>query len=295
MTKEKSILSSTLVTTVLLVVMALPVKAFDESLLLYLPFDSVTGQVATDLTGKTKGGNIIGGTKIVQGKRGRALQLDGESGYVEIEITPEIIEAERNSFTAELWLQTQAKGPQVSNNIIKVFKGYLIFGGFGPKKHTKGHWSMFFFSDVEGEDKFRFSVLNVNTGAGSDGPGVATDRPQINDGEWHHIAAVRDEDAKELRAYIDGEFVGRVDDVTRSLNSRPEERDKIRDKIWLGVHVPGHEENPGTGYFPVMIDEVRFWGKAMNEADAVRIMSLAVDPSEKLPLTWGEVKARDIK
>ena len=55
--------------------------------------------------------------------------------------------------------------------------------------------------------------------------------------------------------------------------------------------MPGHEENPGTGYFPATIDEVRFWGEAMNEADVMRIMWLAVDPLEKLPLTWSEVKA----
>lgn len=90
----------------------LPIKAFDDSLLLYLPFDNVTGGVAKDPTGKTGGGKIIGGTKIAPGKRGRALELDGETGYVEIGLTPELIEAERDSFTAELWLMLQPKHPR---------------------------------------------------------------------------------------------------------------------------------------------------------------------------------------
>ena len=77
-------------TGALFIVTVLPTNAFDDSLLLYLPFDENTGGIARDLTGKTGGGKIIGGTKIVQGKRGRALQLDGETGYVEIGLTPEI-------------------------------------------------------------------------------------------------------------------------------------------------------------------------------------------------------------
>ena len=66
---------------------------------------AATGKVARDLTGKTKGGIINGGAKIVPGLRGKALELDGGSGYLQIELTPEMIEAERNSFTAELMAQ----------------------------------------------------------------------------------------------------------------------------------------------------------------------------------------------
>ena len=54
-----------MVISMLPIVVALPVKAFDDSLLLYLTFDSDTGGVATDVTGKTKGGKIVGGTKVI--------------------------------------------------------------------------------------------------------------------------------------------------------------------------------------------------------------------------------------
>lgn len=122
----------------------LPVYAFNENLLLYLSFDSGDAKVASDLTGKTKGGVINGGAKIVQGIRGKALQLDGESGYLEIELTPDMIEAERNSFTAELWLKTKAVAPDVAvEQLIKRLRGYLVFGGDGPDEHFHGHWSMF--------------------------------------------------------------------------------------------------------------------------------------------------------
>ena len=94
------------------------------------------GRVTTDVTGKTKGGKLVGGTKVIpSGVHARALELNGTSGFVEIELTDEMIEAERNSFTAELWIQTRAQGipPPVDR-----FVGLGIIGGFGPKTHFQG-------------------------------------------------------------------------------------------------------------------------------------------------------------
>ena len=279
---------------VFFVMAILPIEAFDDSLLLYLPFDGVTGGVAQDLTGKTKGGKIIGGTKIVQGKRGRALELDGETGYVEIGLTPELIEAERDSFTAELWLMTTAKAPKVPEAVVSGFHGHLIFGGHGPDGHNKGHWSMFFFSDIDGDDKFRFAAVNVFVASGNGTPGVIAEKPKLNDGKWHHIAGVRDEAAKELRAYIDGEFVGRAGDFSRALNDKPDSV-KARKQIWMGIHAVGDGGNPGTGFFPARYDEVRFWNRAMSDDEIKGIMSLAVNPLEKVSLTWGDIKTRHVE
>ena len=248
MPRNRKNLFIAMATSALFIVAVLPINAFDDSLLLYLPFDHSTGGIARDLTGKTGGGKIIGGTKIVQGRRGRALQLDGETGYVEIGLTPELIEAERNSFTAELWLMTTAKAPEVPEAVVRGFHGHLIFGGHGRDGHNKGHWSMFFFSDIGGDNKFRFAAVNVFVASGNGTPGVITDKPKLNDGEWHHIAGVRDEAAKELRAYIDGEFVGKAGDFSRALNSKPNQ-ETARRELWLGIHAVGHGDNPGTGFF----------------------------------------------
>ena len=294
MARNKMNLFIAMATGVLFVAVVLPINAFDDSLLLYLPFDDSTGGIARDLTCKTRGGKIIGGTKIVQGKHGRALQLDGETGYVEIGLTPELIEAERNSFTAELWLMTTAKAPNVPEDVVRGFHGHLIFGGHGPDGHNKGHWSMFFFSDIDGDNKFRFAAVNVFVASGNGTPGVIADKPKLNDGEWHHVAGVRDEDAKELRAYIDGEFIGRAGDFSRALNDKPDS-DKARKKIWMGIRALGDGGNPGTGFFPARYDEVRFWNRPMNDEEIRGIMSLAVSPLEKLPLTWGGIKTRHLE
>ena len=264
------------------------VKAVNENLLLYLSFDSGDREVARDLTGKTKGGIINGGAKIVPGLRGKALELDGESGYLQIELTPEMIEAERNSFTAELWLKSKAVGPEIAvEQPVKRLRGYLVFGGYGPEEHFHGHWSMF----LQNGNNLSFYNINVNSHTSGGPQGVVADNTfHLNDGEWHHIAAVRDEDAKEIRLFINGRLVGVEDDRNRSLNKA----DGGRKHIWIGIHIPNHAEQTGTGFFPATFDEVRFWNIAMTQDDAVRYMALAVDPLDKLPLIWGEVKMRRV-
>lgn len=111
------------------------------------------------------------------------MQLGGETGYVEIGLTPELIEVERDSFTTELWLMTTAKAPKVPEAVVSGFHGPSYLGGHGPNGHNKEHWSMFFFSDIGGDDKFRFAAVNVFVASGNGTPSVITDKPKLNDGE----------------------------------------------------------------------------------------------------------------
>ena len=166
--------------TMLLITLAFSVKAFDEDLLLYLSFEE--GQVA-DETGKTKGVTIKGGVDWVEGKFGDGLELDGTSGYVEIELTPELIAIEADSFTAELWLKTQ----QEANS------NYGIFGGYGPEVPTGGgHWTLFLWGESDPG-----CVMFLLWGDGT--IQMNAPEPKINDGKWHHVAGVRDREAGVIR------------------------------------------------------------------------------------------------
>ena len=260
------------------VAMALPVHALDDSLLLYLTFDNITDKVARDTTGKTKGGKLFGGTKtITSGVRSRALELNGTDGYVEIELSPEMIEAERDSFTAEFWMQTRAQGiPEAG----QWFIGLGIFGGFGPKDHFHGHWTLFLLAN----DILQFNVVNASQHSNDGRDGVLIEKPVVNDGAWHHVVAVRDEDNKQIRVYIDGDLAGEAQDITRGLNSKPDDP-KARRKIWLGNHL--------EVFWSVKFDEVRFWNRALSADEISKNMTwFSVRALDKLPLTWGEIKAR---
>ena len=142
---------------------------------------------------------------------------------------------------------------------------------------------------LQNGDNLSFYTMNVNSHTSGGPQGVVADNAfHLNDGEWHHIAAVRDEDAKEIRLYINGRLVGAEGERNRSLNRA----DGGRKHIWIGVHIPNHAEQTGTGFFPATVDEVRFWNIAMTQADAARYMTLSVGPLEKLPVRWGEIKAK---
>jgi len=56
----------------------------DNSLVLYLPFDEGTGDIAKDGSGNGNDGVLNGKPKWVEGKYGSALEFDGKTNYVEV-------------------------------------------------------------------------------------------------------------------------------------------------------------------------------------------------------------------
>ena len=130
----------------------------------------------------------------------------------------------------------------------------------------------------------QFNVVNASQHSNDGKDGVLIEKPMVNDGAWHHVVAVRDEDKKEIKVYIDGALAGEAQDITRALNSKSD-NPKARRKIWLGNHL--------EVFWSVKFDEVRFWNKALSADEILKNMTwFSVGPLEKLPLTWGEIKAR---
>lgn len=241
-----------------LIALALPVKAANKDLLLYLSFDE-EGKVAKDETGKTKGGTIIGDVKWVEGKFGNALELDGKTGYVEVELTPELIFTEKSSFTAELWIKT----------IHEATTNHGILGTYGPESVTP-----FWMLTLTQNNDFQFCTRDNGETF------VEALVEAVSDGKWHHIAGVRDQKAEVIRLYLDGELVAEEEDPTKNI-------DNGQGKIWLGNHL--------NRFWPVTLDEARIWGRVLSDTEITKAMNgtiLTVDSLEKLPTTWGELKLR---
>lgn len=81
------------------------------------------------------------------------------------------------------------------------------------RQHLPGWPQWFLQVDKEGVASFRvdddesFSVVKTGT--------------KVNDGKWHHIAAVRDRDSQKLKIYVDGQLSGEADDAVKgSLANR---------------------------------------------------------------------------
>jgi len=243
----------------LLIALAFPVKAVDKDLLLYLSFDE-EGKVAKDETGKTNGGTIFDVITWVEGKFGKALELDGKGGYVEIELTPELIFTEESSFTLEIWMKSEHA---TSNN-----KG--IFGTYGPTKPSC-HFGLYHLEDG-GKSNLLFTVPGANI--------EDTQKGRVNDGEWHHLAGVRDRKAGVIKFYVDTKLIGETNDP----GNNP---DNGQGKAWLGNHL--------NRWWTVTLDEARIWGRALSENEIARLMKnnvMAVTLRDKLATTWSTIKFR---
>ncbi len=82
-------------------------------------------------------------------------------------------------------------------------------GAIAAKDGTSAAEAQWWFRHENGQLKFLIS----------DGPNVssvvtATPLARINDGAWHHVAAVRDADARVLRVYVDYRLVGTASDIS---------------------------------------------------------------------------------
>ncbi|MBX7165519.1 MAG: LamG domain-containing protein [Pirellulales bacterium] len=73
-----------------------------------------------------------------------------------------------------------------------------------------------------------------------------------NDGQWHHVAGVRDVAADEIRLYVDGQFVDSATDITTGSLANS-------GTLWLGVGNTG-----SSAYtFPGKLDEFRISNVAL--------------------------------
>lgn len=100
----------------------------------------------------------------------------------------------------------------------------------------------------------------------------------LNDGEWHVLAGVRDQDAKKLRFYVDNVLIEEKNDNTQDINSGQ--------SIWIGEHL--------SRFYKGLIDEVKVWNRPLS-ADELQISGEQPSPVEavgKLTTTWGTLKSR---
>ncbi len=181
----------------------------DDPTLLQVDFDEQDSGVAPhqpngirDSRGNGLAGTAEGGPEYVAadprfGQRA-ALAFDESSDLVRFRDTPShLLDFEaQDSFTIEAVIQTSAHGEPGVNA-----SGPLVSKDVGP--NISSYWLR-----VE-EGKVRFLVAD---GAGHQ-PNVRSDVP-VNDGGWHHVAAVRDRDSEQLRVYVDYVLAGMTADTT---------------------------------------------------------------------------------
>jgi len=141
----------------------------DESLVLYFPLDGDSGKEVKDLSGLGNDGKVVGGPKWVDGKYGKAISLNGQSDWVEVESSDSL--NIKGEITLMCWFKSGG------------------WDGAGDQWIGKGaHASK---SSCYGLMVYQARTLYFMLGDGSSRHDLTTtDLPET--GKWHHIAATYD-------------------------------------------------------------------------------------------------------
>ena len=235
-----------------------------DGLVLHLSFDknSIQGDTVKDQSEEGNDGTINGSAKTVAGKHGDALEFDGKDDFVEVPLEDSITFSTGDSLTVQVWVKTDDEPP----------KNDGIVGNYRPG--TDAVWIL----SVSGDDpaargKMGFSVRDKGR---ANSAGIRSTN-FLNDDKWHVLAGVRDQKAKKIRFYVDGELIGEADDNTKDINSGQ--------SIWVGEHL--------NRFYKGLIDEVKVWNRPLTaaELDQSGEQPSPVDALGKLTTTWGAIKA----
>ena len=155
-------------------------QATNSEYLAYFPMDEIGETTPNLVTGEAtvKGEMVLS----IDGKKAGAIELDGTNSLVQ-PMYDKINMGERD-FTAEMWIKTTDSD------------GYAFCIGSHNKTNVEGGTGNWIGLEIKNGTHFTIDDDKTKTDCAAG---------DINDGEWHHIACVRDYAAKTMRLYIDGE------------------------------------------------------------------------------------------
>jgi hypothetical protein len=219
-------------------------------------FDEGSGTIAKDTSGNGKDGNIQGGAKWVQGKFGKAIELNGTDAWTEI---PSI--GTFDEVTIATWVMTTGRT-----------------GQWRPIIDNNG-WSVgWVHHQLYPDNRVGFSISG-NTGGDDQFGKFLFDDSQLN--VWHHIATVYSDKTKKIQFYVDGQL-----DVETAWGENTGIIGPARIGSWDG----GGRDWQGT------FDEFIIFKVALTENDVKDLMSNSLNPTssveskDKLTTAWGSLK-----
>jgi len=207
-----------------------------------------------DAGGAGATGKIVGAATFVEGRIGKALQVDGKGARVELPSTEALDKVQENSYTLAAWFKPEGvpPGTDAAND---AGYGIVIKTGWheglsytNEKKFTFCHW-------LEGEKPEEPTW--VGTGGWDQ---------EYEPGTWVHVVGVVDRPSGKVRCYIDGELKG-----TAEFPANAPAR-KYGTMTWkIGMASPDAETYawPAKG----QVDDVRIYGRALSDAEIQTLYS----------------------
>lgn len=250
---------------ILLVILSESVIALDDpDLIFYFTFEEISGDFIKDQSGKGHDGKIIGKVKLSDsGKRGKALELDGQS-YLDLDgANFPANHIPRDAITLCAWVKCNQTGDH-----------HEIFNARASDQTWLIH------PEVRSENYFRWllrsdgGVTMFEIKAGS-----------VKWKEWMHFAGVYD--GKKGYLYINAELVGENN-----------ASGKIAKDWGLGARIGWTIDD--ARHFNGLMDDLCLWKKALTLDEIKKVMEKgaeavsggeAVTPFRNITTTWGSLKA----
>jgi len=227
-------------------------------------FDEGKGTVVKDAAGKGLDATVKGGAKWVNGKFGKALELDGKTGYIEVPKHKSPTEA----ITVLAWVKSLTKTWNTNGFIAAKRNAYIIHPNTGGTKVS-------------------FPICN---GACWNKPGG------WKDGEvgpkdittWHMYAGTFDSKTGDWKIFIDGKEESKLQLDKKPIAAEGEKQ------LWIG-----RDQCCDPRYGQAVFDEVAVFNIALTAGQQQGIMSTglgaaitAVEAIEKLATTWSDLKTQ---
>lgn len=197
----------------------------------YWPLNAGSGSDAADASGNNNTGRLTNATWNASGRLGACLNFNGANSLVQI--TNPLC----NDFSIAFWVKTTQTGgtPQWYN-------GRGLVDGDAP-----GNANDFGTALVGG--KFGFGVGNPDT--------TIVSTANINDGQWHHCVATRQQSTGTIRVYVDGVL---QNTGTGARNTLPSSA-----RLWLGAI------SSGGNYFNGSLDEVKLFTRTLSSDEVAAL------------------------
>jgi hypothetical protein len=208
---------------------------------------------ANDDTGKFNG-TLVGNVGSGAGRHGHAFVLNGTDL---IKADPGDLLWPTGSFSLELWVKTF--GPA----------GYFVEKYDHGGTATGGGQSVYhLLMNPNGTPQFE-----VRTAADSQAS-IGAPSNLINDGEWHHLVGVHDDDQGLHQLYVDGSLANQIS-ISGNFTTPLENSDGASDPLTIGA---GTVDNSATQRFWITgsIDEVAYYDAALS-ADEIAAIYAAPD------------------
>jgi len=234
-----------------LVAVALAAAPQTTHLAAYFPGDGSPTEVIGQQTGTLEGNATFG-----PGELGQAFSLDGTGDAVEF--AGGDWQLPEGDFSVVAWVKTS--DATTSQIVIEEYE----CAGACANNDSSSMWRL-------GIDKGAAVGIVREDGTAADATEIKG--AAVADGQWHHIAFVRDTILGKANVYVDGSLSTSAP-LTSDMNGPLLNADGDADPVVIGAHIVGGTSNL-EGFFNGQIDEVGFYNVALTADEMAAIAKLA--------------------